>query len=299
MKRWQYVIAILILIWLIGFALSKLFANTPIDEDQILIIPIKGIISMSDSDSPLIASTTNVDVILTSLKKAKENKNIKAVVLEINSPGGTVVASKEVADAVKDFDKPIVALIREVGASGAYWIASSADKIVADELSITGSIGVISSYLEFSKLMEEYGITYESLVSGRYKDLGSPFKELTSEERNILQSKINKIHQVFLREVKENRNLTSTKEIETGIFLLGVEAKNLGLIDVLGNKEKAIELAKELSNIKEAKIVEFKEKRTFFDLISKFASYNSYYIGLGIGDKIISSKQDNLQINVL
>ena len=299
MKRWQYVIAILILIWLIGFALSKLFANTPIDEDQILIIPIKGIISMSDSDLPFRTSTTNADVILASLKKAKENKNIKAVILEINSPGGTVVASKEVADAVKDFDKPIVALIREVGASGAYWIASGADKIVADELSITGSIGVISSYLEFSKLMEEYGITYESLVSGRYKDLGSPFKELTSEERNILQNKIDKIHQVFLREVKENRNLTSTREIETGIFLLGIEAKNLGLIDVLGNKENAIELAKELSNIKEAKIVEFKEKRTFFDLISKFSSYNSYYTGLGIGEQLLSSGKDNLQINVL
>ena len=299
MKKWQYVLIILISIWLIGFVLGKLFSSSAIQENQILVIPIKGVISASDSNLLFGSATISSDSILNSLKSAKENKNIKAVILEINSPGGTVVSSKEIADAVKNLNKPSVAWIREVGASGAYWIASSANKVVADELSITGSIGVISSYLEFSQLMEKYGVTYQRVVSGQYKDLGTPYKELSQDERNLLQNKINKVDQAFLRDVKQNRNLTNTKEIETGVFLLGTEAKDLGLVDVLGNRDVAIELAKNLSNLKEAKIVEFQEKRSLLDLITRLTNYNSYYIGLGIGEKLISSNQNNLQVNAL
>ncbi|MEK6841192.1 MAG: signal peptide peptidase SppA, partial [Nanoarchaeota archaeon] len=250
MKRWQYIIGILVLIFLISFLISKLLPNfEAVQEDEILVIPIYGVISNENSNLPFSSSEVNSDSIISSIKTAKENKNIKAVIFEINSPGGTVVASKEIADAVKKLNKPKVALIRDIGASGAYWIASSTDKIIADELSITGSIGVISSYLEFSGLLNEYGITYERLVTGEYKDVGSPYKNLSEEERNLIQSKLNKIDQVFLNNVKENRKLKDTKKIQTGEFFLGIEAKELGLIDYLGNKETAIEVAKNLSKI--------------------------------------------------
>jgi len=301
MKRWQYIIGVLLLIFLISFLISKLLPNfEAVQEDEILVIPIYGVISNENSNLPFGSSEVNSDSIISSIKTAKENKNIKAVIFEINSPGGTVLASKEIADAVKKLNKPKVALIRDIGASGAYWIASSTDKIIADELSITGSIGVISSYLEFSDLLNEYGITYERLVTGEYKDVGSPYKNLTEEERNLIQSKLNKIDQVFLNNVKENRKLKDTKKIQTGEFFLGIEAKELGLIDYLGNKETAIEVAKNLSKIKEAKVVEFKEKKSIFDVLNKLNANAFYYLGQGIGSQLYyESKNKNLEINAI
>ncbi len=301
MKKWKYVLGIILFLALLSFLIVKLVSDLePIQENEILVVKINGIISNSDGDNIFSSADTNSDSIISLLKKAKDSKNIKAVILEINSPGGTVVASKEIANAVKEFNKPKVALIRDVGASGAYWIASSADKIVADELSITGSIGVISSYLQFSDLFEKYGITYERLVSGKYKDAGSPYKELNDEERGLIQSKLNKIDQIFLDDVKINRNLEDTYRIETGEFFLGIEAKELGLVDYLGNKNTAFEIAKNLSNLEEAKLVEFKERESVFDVLNRLNANAFYYLGQGIGTQLyLNSKNNNLEINAI
>lgn len=301
MKRGGYIIIILLGILLFSFLISKAFTvKDKISQEQILIIPVYGIISTSSSGFPFEQTGSSVTSILNELKKAKDDNKIKAVILDINSPGGTVVASKEIADAVKKLNKPSIAVIREVGASGAYWIASSSDLIIADELSITGSIGVIGSYLQFSKLMQEYGVTYERLVGGEYKDLGANFKELEQDERNILQNKIDIIHEFFIKEVKENRRLNDTKKISTGEFFLGIEAKDLGLIDKFGNKETAVEEAKKLADLKSPSVVEFKERKTLFDLIQGISSSNFYYLGKGIGNEIYSKSQNqDLEIKAL
>ncbi len=220
---------------------------------------------------------------------------------EIDSPGGTVVASKQIAEAIGKLNKPTVAIIRETGASGAYWISASTDKIVADELSITGSIGVISSYLEFSDLLNKYGVEYARLVSGEYKDIGSPLKELTDEERNILQKKLDLVDDYFLNYVKERRNLSNreVERIKTGEFFLGKEAKELNLIDYTGDKEFAIKLAKDMGNVKDARVTEFREKKTLLDLFSSYTSEAFYYMGRGIGTEISNidvKKNSNLYI---
>ncbi len=298
MKRWQYIIGVILLIYILGFLASKIISSNKIVQDEIVIIPINGIIATSSSGLPFESSNANVDGILKELKRAKEDSSIKAVILDINSPGGTVVASKELANAVKNLNKPSVAVIREVGASGAYWIASSANEIIADELSITGSVGVISSYLQFDELMQKYGITYERLIAGKYKDLGTPYKNLTLEERNILQSKLDKIHEVFLNDVKKNRKITDVNKISTGEFFLGLEAKDLGLIDKFGNRETAVEDAKKLANLKNPRIVEFQEKSSILDLLGKISYSNFYYLGKGIGSQL-SIKDSNIQLNAL
>lgn len=298
MKKWQYIVGILFLIWILGFITSKIISNNNVIQDEIVVIPINGIISTSDSSFPFESSNADVDSILKALKKAKDDNSIKAVVIEINSPGGTVIASRELANAVKNLGKPNVAVIREVGASGAYWVASSSNKIIADELSITGSIGVISSYLQFSDLMEKYGITYERLTAGEYKDLGTPYKELTKDERSLLQTKLDKIQEIFINEVKKNRNITDVKRVSTGEFFLGIEAKELGLIDKFGNRETAIEEAKILADLKSPKIVEFKEKHSLFDLLGKLSASNFYYLGKGIGSQLnLEITKKNLEIN--
>ena len=299
-KKWYYVIGVILIIWLFTFLASRIISDNQVVQDEILIIPIKGIISTSSSSLPFESSNANVDSILKELKKAKEDSSIKAVILDINSPGGTVVASKEIANAVKNLNKPSISVIREVGASGAYWVASSSDMIIADELSITGSVGVIGSYLQFSKLMQQYGVTYEELTGGEYKDLGSSFKELEQNERNILQGKIDMIHEFFINDVKENRKLTDTKRISTGEFFLGIEAKELGLIDKFGNRETAIEEAKKLADLKSPRIVEFEQKRSLLDLLGSVSATNFYYLGRGIGSELsLEMNNKNLEVNAI
>ena len=177
MRRAFIIILILFLLYATSFLIAKNIEETPLSS-KIAVIPIYGTITIGNYNSLLQQSTTSSSTIINFLNQAEKDKSVKAILLEINSPGGTAVASSEIADKVSSIQKPVVAFIREVGASGAYWIASSCDKIVANPLSITGSISAISSYLEFSDLMENYGVKYEKLTSGEYKDIGSPFRSL-------------------------------------------------------------------------------------------------------------------------
>ncbi len=286
--RFKTIITILILILVVSYLASKLISEVDF-QDKIAVIKIDGQIGVSSKF--LGDSGINPDTILNFIKKAKEDSSIKGVLIEINSPGGSVVGSKDIADAVKGIDKPKVAFIRDIGASGAYWVASSADAIVSDPMSVTGSIGVLGSYLEFSGLLEKYGVEYESITAGKYKDLGSPYKDLTSEERAILQNKLNKIYDYFVTEIANNRKLSKEKvlEIANGYIYLGTEAKEIGLVDYLGNKDLAINITKQMANITEAKIIEYKEEKTLLDLLSRISSNAFYNIGKGIGSVVVNN----------
>ncbi len=285
----------LVILFILSYSLSKVW-DIKETTNQIVIIPITGTITTELTSSLMQQKETSSTAILNYLDLAQRNPNIKGVLLEINSPGGTVVASKEIADKVKQMNKPVVSYIREIGTSGAYWIASSSNVIVADPLSITGSIGVIGSYLEFSQLLEKYGVTYQRLVSGSYKDTGSPFKELTEEEKKILQSKIDLIHLKFVADVSKNRNLPieKVKELSTGMFYLGAEAKYYGLIDELGNEETAINILKEKAGIKEAKLVRYQQRRTLLDIFSQLYSSSFYYFGQGFSSNLL--QQNRIQL---
>ena len=296
MNKFKTVVLTVLFLWLLSYFLSLMIVDDErVISEGIAIVPIYGAISIKDSSDFLQGSFTGSDTILSNLKKANENRAVKVIILEINSPGGTVVASKEVADYVEKIkkNKPVVAWIREVGASGAYWIASSSSVIVADELSITGSIGVISSYLDYSDLLEDYGVKYERLVAGDYKDTGSPFKDLNDQERIILESKLKKIQSLFLESVVKNRKLTpsQTNEVKSALFYLGIEAKDLGLVDILGGREEAILKAKELANIEDGQIIEYKSKKSILDLLESISSKAFFNVGLGIGSELKQDKE--------
>lgn len=289
----SYKLIAIIAVLFLGLLLLASFLSSSLDfESKIAVIPIEGVIGSADDFTE---SEVSAKQIIQDLESANKDKSIKAIILEINSPGGTVVASEEIANAVKKSKKPVVSLIREVGASGAYWVASASDKIVASRMSVTGSIGVTSSYLEFSKLMEKYGITYNILKSGEYKDTGSPYKELTEDERRMLQNTLDKIYNYFIEQVSINRNITKSQieKLATGMIYLGEEAKSLGLIDEIGDKETAIKIAKDLANIKEAKIVSYERKKTLMDILSKLMTNISYNVGRGIGYQLFSLSNQN------
>ena len=293
------VIAIIAVLYLISSLASKLLGDDLDQTDKIAVVPIKGVITTSaGSISPLQQSGTTSKEIIEFLEKAEDDKKVKAIVLDINSPGGTVVASREVAEKVKEIEKPTVAVIRDVGASGAYWIATASDLIVADPLSITGSVGVIASYLEFSELFDEYGITYQGLKAGELKDMGSPFKTLTSQERSIIQKKLDRVHEHFIDEVVKNRELpeSSVSEISTGVYFLGEEALELGLIDEFGNKADAIDRAEELAEIEDSKVVEYEKESTLLDVLTNINAMSFFYMGKGIGAQLQQTEMKGLEI---
>ncbi len=258
-SRWKTVVIILIIFFIISWLFSSIISLfIGVDKSiggNVALIPIKGVITVEGVGSFGSKGTSSTETI-EFIKDADRDPSIKAILFEINSPGGSAVASKEIADEITRTNKTTYALIREVGASGAYWIASATDHIIANELSITGSIGVLASYIEIEGLLRRYNMTYQRLIGGKYKDIGDPFKPLTFDEREILQTKINKIHDYFIGSVAENRNMPieKAKKIATGEFYLGSEALELGLIDTLGDKETAIEIIKQDLNLT---IVEF------------------------------------------
>ena len=291
--RWGYAIFVLLLLGMLGFiavGMLSLFAGIDVESlsGNVALIQIHGVITGSeDSESFFETTTSSLDAVEL-IEKADENPSIKAIILEINSPGGSAVASEEIANAVKKTNKTTVAWIREAGASGAYWVASSADYIVAGRASITGSIGVIASYLEFPGLLESYNVTYRRLVSGKYKDIGSPYKEMTSEERAIFQQSLDEIMDYFAGEVAKNRKL-SKKDIDkvaNGLFYLGMQAKELGLVDELGSKDEAVNYIEKKEGIK-AEIAEYKKEKTLFDVLSRVLSRQSFFVGKGVGSALL------------
>lgn len=261
---------------------ASLFVPSELETGNIAVIPIDGIIT---TDGPTtwatgVKSTTIVELI----EKAEEKSDIKAILLEINSPGGSPVATDEIAQAVKQAEKPVIAVIRESGASGAYWVATAADKIYANRMSITGSIGVKASHLEFAGLIADYNITYRKLIAGKYKEAGSPFTEMTPEEEKMFQKLLDTLHNEFITAVSENRNISKQKvtELANGFVYLGTEAKELGLVDELGTKEDAIKYIEKQYNIT-AEPVTYKKKGTFFEELSSVSANNYYNIGRGMG----------------
>jgi len=205
---------------------------------NVAIIPVEGVILASgDSYDGIVTA----DTILADIAKAEDDPAIKAVVFRINSPGGSVVGSDEIVTAINNMEKPSVAVIREAGASGAYWAASATDHVIANSMSITGSIGVIGSYLSFGKFLSEWNVTYNQLISGDRKDVGTPFREPTPAEKQFLQQKLDTIHEYFIDSVAENRNMSvdEVTKYADGSFLLGTEAKDAGLVDELGGEEQA------------------------------------------------------------
>ena len=182
------------------------------------------------------SDTASADDIIKSIAEANDDKNIKALLITINSPGGTPVAGEDIADAIKHSPKPTVALIRDIGASAAYWVASGANTIFASKNSDVGSIGVTQSYLDDTEKNTIEGLKYIDLSIGKYKDTGAPGKPLTEEEKKLLFRDIEIVYQNFVQAVSENRNLPFEKVgiLADGSTMLGEMALQNGLIDKIG-----------------------------------------------------------------
>lgn len=241
-----------------------------------IVIPLKGIIISGSSIPrgplpilPFTGEATSSDEVVRYIKDISRNSKIKAFIFEIDSPGGTPYASKEIADAIKKLGKPSVAQIREYGTSGAYWIASACNKIVADPLSSVGGIGTRAERIDLTELIKKIGIKIDTFIRGEYKGIGSPYSELTEKEKKFIEEQVDAFNRYFIEEIKKNRKIEDEKileDIASGKSYLGKEALELGLVDYLGNGEKALEIASELAGAK-LKPVYKKEEREGYGLL--------------------------------
>ncbi|PIN98451.1 MAG: signal peptide peptidase SppA, partial [Candidatus Diapherotrites archaeon CG10_big_fil_rev_8_21_14_0_10_31_34] len=232
-------LGLIFLVFLAVF-LSVVFSSS-FSSGEIAVIPIKGTIaSSSDSFSDSMSSS----FISEKIREADADPFIKAIFLDIDSGGGSVVATKEIVYAVREAKKPVIAYIGEVGASGAYYIAAASDFIVADDDSLTGSIGVISTSANIEGLMEKLGIKMQVLKEGEFKDMGSPYKELTFDEEQILNEILLQASANFKQDILDFRKDRLTEKdfysVADGRIFSGKKALELGLIDLTGSRQQAI-----------------------------------------------------------
>ena len=250
----------------IAFFLSEGLGTASLSGGNVMVIPVYGAITFGGCGGGLLTGAlqcTQVPVFKKQLEAAEKDPSVKAVLLEINSGGGSVVASRELMRAVRDFEKPVVSWIGEVGASGAYYVASGSDHIMADRDSLTGSIGVIMEVPHYYELMDEVGVNVTVIKAGDSKDIGSPYRPMTEGEEDELQGIADKIYQDFVGDVALNRNLEYgyVENLSQGQIYLGSEAKNLGLIDENGGFDEALAKAASLGKIKGKPSVKKREER--------------------------------------
>ncbi|MFI5364321.1 MAG: signal peptide peptidase SppA [Candidatus Binatia bacterium] len=208
------------------------------------------------------------------LEQAAKDDHVRAVVLRINSPGGTVTASDIVYHQIMRFKAerhvPVVAQMLDMGTSGAYYVAVAADEIVASPTTVTGSIGVVMYGVNFSGLMEKLGVTNQTLKAGEHKDIGSPLRKMTAEEQDILQSVLADMHSRFLSVVRERRAGLSddtARTIADGRILTADQALQAGLVDRIGYLPDALSAAKSRAGVTQARVVMYRRPEEFAENI--------------------------------
>jgi protease-4 len=249
-------VVLLIIVVIVSFVFALLHKNLSIG-DKVALIRIEG---------PILDSKDTIDEI----KDYVKDPSIKAIVLRVDSPGGAVAPSQEIYEEVRKAiaKKMVVVSMGSIAASGGYYIASPATRIIANPGTLTGSIGVIMEIPNLEGLMNKIGVKTEVIKSGRHKDIASVFRGINKEEREILQNVLDNVHEQFILAVSEGRKMLrdDVQRIADGRIFTGEQALKVGLIDELGNLEDAIKAAAKLSGIKGEPSVVTKQEN--FSLIS-------------------------------
>lgn len=237
-------------------------------------LPIEGILDTGESESTLLMETTGSRTVSQLLRQGSRDPRIKALVVYIDSPGGSAAAAQEIFRSILRFKeqtgRPVIVAMGDVAASGGYYVACAADRIYALPSTLTGSIGVIWQSVSIERLLSNLGIKPETLKAGRFKDTGSFFRSMTPQERELLQKMLNDVHNQFIADVAKGRKLTieKVKEIADGRILTGKQAKALGLVDELGSLDDAIRNARLQVNLPEtAPIWVLERKRSLIDVL--------------------------------
>jgi protease-4 len=233
-----------------------------VGKDRVALVKLEGLLITAEP-------------VVEELNDYAEDSSVKAIVLRIDSPGGGVVVSQEIYNAVKNArkeGKKVVASMGTVAASGGYYVAAAADRIVANPGTLTGSIGVKMEFANIEKLLEKIGVRGMVVKAGEYKDVGSPFREMSAQEKKILQDVIDDVHSQFIKAVAEGRNMqeSEVRAIADGRIFTGRQALDLKLVDQLGDLADSIKVAGELVGIHgKPRVIEKRKKIPFFDYLKE------------------------------
>lgn len=257
--------------WKSAFLKSK-------SRGRLAVVHIDGVIHTNESASPW--DSPDADDVVRQLHELSEDDEVKAILLRINSPGGTVAAVQEIHEEIlrcKSKGQKVVASLGDVAASGGYYLASAADRVVADSGTITGSIGVILEFPNLEGLMQKFGVKLQVVKSGAHKDIGSPARPLTPEEQQMLQNSINDAYGQFVDAVARGRHLPEdqVKALADGRIFTGEEAKKVGLVDILGNREDALQVAIHLANLPDHPVIVSDTNRSMLSLVKHMSSQQS------------------------
>ena len=244
MRKLVFLLVLLLIIALV--MLGAIVSRIPVG-DRVAIISIKGVI-------------VNPIPVVRKIERLRKDRSVKALVIRVDSPGGSVGASQEIYRAIERFraeGKPVVVSMGNIAASGGYYVSAPADYIFANPGTITGSIGVIIQHVAYRELMDKIGVKATTIKTGKFKDTLNPFRELTPEEREYLKETIDEAYEQFLEAILKYRGKKISeerlREVADGRVFTGERAKELGLVDELGGLEDAIEKAKELAGVPRAR----------------------------------------------
>ena len=248
-------------------------------QGALAVVSIDGPIQFSNS--PASWSSTDAEDIVKKLHELSEDDDVKAIVLRINSPGGTVGSVQEISEEIgrcRAKGKKIVASMGDVAASGGYYLAAASDHIVANPGTITGSIGVILEFGNLEGLFQKVGLKLEIIKSGAHKDIGSPARPLTAEEKQMLQASIDDAYAQFFDAVSQGRHLShdQLKHIADGRIFTGRQALQVGLVDELGNQEDAIQAAIHLAKLPAKPYIVSENRKSFSSFLQHATSQLSH-----------------------
>ncbi|WP_373895550.1 signal peptide peptidase SppA [Virgibacillus sp. CBA3643] len=285
-KRWiALIVAVVLLVFSLGFRMAtsvvtadfeemfdlqdNKFQQSVIEEgsgtNQIAVLNLDGVIQDSGENSLLDSGGYNHKRFLELLDEAGQDRTVNGIVLRVNTPGGGVVESAEIHDKVveiqEEYEKPVYVSMGNTAASGGYYVAAPADKIVAHEATLTGSIGVIMESFNFAEFADEHGIDFNTIKSGEYKDIMSSSREMTDDERDILQAMIDDMYGDFVDVIVDGRGMPEdeVRNLSDGRVYTGSQANDNGLVDELGSMDDTIAMMKEDYDLGDARVIEYQK----------------------------------------
>jgi protease-4 len=273
---------------LVGAGVAIRFVRSRTAAYSVAEVAVEGTITRSGGGSgavPRGARSPGADRIVDRIERADDDPAVEALLVRLNTPGGEVVPSEDIRRAAADFDGPTVAYATDTCASGGYWIASGCDEVWAREGSVVGSIGVIGSRPNVSTLADRLGVSYERFAAGRYKDAGSPLKDVDEDDRAYLQGIVDGFYDQFVQRVTEGRDLDeeTVRGTEARVYL-GTEAREVGLVDDLGDRHAVEDRLAELIDGRVA-VREFTPKRRIGLRLQSGAAAVAYALGAGIAGR--------------
>ncbi len=286
-RRWRGCLGCLGVAFLTVFLVWLLMTIKTMGMVGVAVLPVEGVLLGGESESALTVEVTGARTVAKLVREAAQDLRVRALVLRVDSPGGSAAAAQEMFLSIRHFKdltgRPVIAAMGDVAASGGYYVAAAADKIYALPSTLTGSIGVIWQSVNMEKLLAQWGVKPETLKAGRFKDTGSFFRSLTAQERELLQRLLNDVHEQFIADVAKGRkmSLEKVKAIADGRLLTGRQAKRSGLVDELGTLDDALRDARRQANLPvKAPAWLLQEKRGLLDRLLGMTALSPFPRGL-------------------